>query len=119
MKLNYVNPDHVHVLVDLPTNQSIEQMMHLFKGASSHWINQSNLLPCKFAWGRGYGVFSVAHSGVGQVARYIAQQEAHHRKRSFTEEVRMLVQRYGLKWHPETETVENGFSHPPTLGTPR
>ena len=37
----------------------------------------------------------------------------------FTEEARMLVQRYGLKWHPEAETVENGFSHPPVLGTPR
>ena len=119
MKLNYVNPDHVHVLVDLPSNLSIEQMMHLFKGASSHWINQSNLLPCKFAWGRGYGVFSVSHSGVGQVARHIAQQEEHHRKRSFTEEVRMLVERYGLKWYPEDETVKNGFTNPPAPGTPR
>ena len=36
MKLNYVNPDHVHALVDLPTSLAIEDMMHLLKGASSH-----------------------------------------------------------------------------------
>ncbi len=46
MKINYVNADHVHVLVDLPTSLSIEEMTHLLKGASSHWINQSNLLTC-------------------------------------------------------------------------
>ena len=105
MMLNYVNPDHVHVLVDLPTSLAIEPMMQLFKGASSHWINESNLLTTKFAWGRGYGAFSVSHSLVGEVAGYIAGQEEHHRKRSFSEELRRFVERYGLTWHRE-ETVE-------------
>ena len=109
MKINYVNPDHVHVLVDLPANLSIEQMMHLLKGASSHWINERNLLPRKFGWARGYGIFSVSHSLVGEVAKYIAEQEEHHQKRSFSEELQMFVERYGLKWHQENETVENGF----------
>ena len=86
MKINYVNPDHVHALVDLPTNLCLEEAMQLFKGASSHWINESNLVPGKFGWGRGYGAFSVSHSGVGEVARYIADQEEHHRKKSFSEE---------------------------------
>ena len=110
MKINYVNPDHVDVLVDLPTCLTIEDMLHLLKGASSHWVNQSNLLASKFAWGRGYGVFSVSQSAVAQVARYIAEQEKHHRKRSFSEEVRTLVERCGLTWHEENETVENGFT---------
>ena len=109
MRINYVNPDHVHVLVDLPTSLSIEQMMQLLKGASSHWINESNLLPHKFGWGRGYGIFSVSHSVIGKVAEYIAEQPEHHRKYSFSEELRMFVERYGLKWHREDETVGNGF----------
>jgi len=109
MKINYVNPDHVHVLVDLTANLSIEQMMHLLKGASSHRINERNLLPRKFGWARGYGIFSVSHSLVGEVAKYIAEQEEHHQKRSFSEELQMFVERYGPKWHQENETVENGF----------
>src|SRR4051812_19126776 len=80
MKINFVNPDHVHALVDLPTKMSIEDMMQFFKGASSHWVNQNNLVPGKFGWGRGYGIFSVSHSGVSEVGRYIAKQEEHHRK---------------------------------------
>jgi len=57
VKINYVNPDHVHMLVDLPTPVPTEEIMQLLKGSSSHWINEKNLLPCKFAWGRGYGAF--------------------------------------------------------------
>ena len=50
MKINYVNPNHVHVLIDLPTNLCIEDGMQLLKGGSSHWINENNLLPGKFGW---------------------------------------------------------------------
>src|SRR5437773_477991 len=59
MKVNYVNADHVHPIIDLPTNRSIESVMQLLKGASSHWINEQNLTNGKFTWGRGYAVFSV------------------------------------------------------------
>ena len=117
MKINYVNADHVHLLVDLPTSLAIDELMQLFKGESSHWINQGNLLGCKFAWGRGYGAFSVSHSGVGEAGKYIARQEEHRRKRGFVEELRLLVERYGLKWR-EDETVET-VSSPPDAPTPR
>src|SRR5262249_23083270 len=99
MKFNHVNPDHVHALIDLPTHLSIEEMMHLFKGASSHWINENRLLSGKFGWGRGYGVFSVSHSGVSEVANYIASQEEHHRKRSFLES---RTSQQGLASHQAT-----------------
>jgi hypothetical protein len=36
---------------------------------------RGDLLRSKFAWGRGYGAFSVSHSGVDEVANYIASQE--------------------------------------------
>jgi REP element-mobilizing transposase RayT len=57
MKINYVNADHVHALIDLPTSLSVEELMQLWKGSSSHWINENNLVPGKFAWGRGYAAF--------------------------------------------------------------
>ena len=101
MKINYVNPDHVHALIDLPTNMAIEEVMKLLKGSSSHWINEQNLVPGKFGWGRGYGVFSVSESAVGEVAAYIANQEEHHRKRSFMDEFKLFVERYGLEWRVE------------------
>ena len=103
MKINFVNPDHVHALVDLPTNLAIEDMMQLFKGSSSHWVNEQNLVAGKFGWGRGYGVFSVSESGVAEVCAYIANQEEHHRKRDFAEELKLFVERYGLEWRKDKE----------------
>ncbi|MDQ6632205.1 MAG: IS200/IS605 family transposase, partial [Verrucomicrobiota bacterium] len=71
LKINFVNADHVHALIDLPTGTTIEQVVKLFKGASSHWINEQDLIPGKFAWGRRYGCFSVSQSDLNRVCAYI------------------------------------------------
>jgi putative transposase len=101
MKINYVNADHVHALIDLPTGLSIEELMQLLKGSSSHWINANNVLSGKFAWGRGYGAFSVSESNVGHVCAYIAGQEEHHRVRGFADELKDFLDRHGLFWHDD------------------
>jgi REP element-mobilizing transposase RayT len=98
MKINFVNPDHVHALIDLPTAFSIEKVVQLLKGSSSHWINSSDLVTGKFAWGRGYGAFSVSESNVDQVSRYIASQEEHHRMGTFADELKEFIERHGLRW---------------------
>ena len=101
MKINYFNADHTHTLIDLPTSMCIEEAVRLLKGGSSHWINENKLLRGRFAWGRGYGAFSVSHSNVGRVAAYIAGQEEHHRRKSFAEEYQLFIKRYGLEWRDE------------------
>ena len=50
MKINYLNADHTHALIDLPTNLNIEQVVQLLKGGSSHWINHNRLIKDRFAW---------------------------------------------------------------------
>lgn len=97
MKTNYVNGDHVHALIDLPTKYSVEEVAKLLKGNSSHWINQHKLVVGRFSWGRGYGAFSVSQSAVSEVAAYIAAQEEHHRKRTFREEYEQFIKAYGLQ----------------------
>jgi len=101
MKINYFNADHTHALIDLPTSLTIEDAIKLLKGSSSHWINEQQLIRGRFAWGRGYGAFSVSHSDLDRVASYIARQEEHHRKRTFAEEYELFVKRYGLEWREE------------------
>ena len=96
MKLNYVNADHTHALIDLPTRYSIEEILQLLKGSSSHWINQNDLISGKFAWGRGYAAFSVSHSNVDRVVAYIANQEEHHRVKTFAEEYENFIRKHGL-----------------------
>lgn len=101
MIINYVNAEHVHALIDLPTKYSIEETIKLFKGASSHWINQNRIVPARFSWGRGYGAFSVSHSNVNEVAKYIANQEEHHLRKTFAEEYEKFVRVYGFIWRDD------------------
>jgi REP-associated tyrosine transposase len=105
MRINYVNADHVHALIDLPTNVTIEEAVQLLKGSSSHWINSNDIIKGKFAWGRGYGAFAVSQSNLEAVCRYIASQEKHHCVRTFDDEPKEFVQRHGLKWRL-TKAVE-------------
>ena len=44
LKINHVNADHVHALIDLPADICIKDAVKLFKGSSSHWINQNRVI---------------------------------------------------------------------------
>ena len=94
MKVNYVNADHVHALIDLPTNINIEDIFHLFKGSSSNWINKQ--VSYKFSWSIGYAAFSVSESIIDKVVQYIINQEQHHHKLSFKKEYDEFLQKHNV-----------------------
>ena len=96
VKTLYVNPDHVHVLVELPATRSVDGVVKLLKGSSSRWINANRLLVGNFRWARGYGAFSASESIVKDVVAYIERQEEHHRVRTFAEEYEAFARRHGL-----------------------
>lgn len=89
-------PDHVHCLFRLNPKKSISEVIKQVKGSSSYYINHSDLIPQKFAWQTGYGVFSVSESGVKNVYRYIQNQKDHHDKKSFQQEYEEFLLMYGF-----------------------
>jgi len=82
--------DHVHMLVSLRTTQCLAEVLKDIKQASSTWLHDELRIP-KFAWQEGYGAFTVSASQIEGVKRYIAEQELHHRKRSFQDEYLQLL----------------------------
>ncbi len=51
-----------------------------------------------FAWQKGYGAFSISASQVPEVAAYIAEQEEHHRIKSFQEEYLSFLKEYNVEY---------------------
>jgi len=92
-------PDHVHILAKLKPAISVADMLKLIKANSSKWINDEKVLGKGFAWQVGYAAFSVSESQVEAVRRYIRNQEEHHRKQSFQEELIALLQRHGVEYN--------------------
>ena len=91
-----VQPEHIHLLIDLPSNLCLADFVQKIKGASSHWINEQKLIHSKFSWQRGYGAFSVSASQLKVVKKYIQKQDEHHKKKSFEEEYQEWKNSYGF-----------------------
>lgn len=89
--------DHVHCLISLGTDQTIEKIMQLLKGESSFWINKNNLCQSKFGWQDEYFVVSVSESVIDKVRDYIGNQEEHHRKQTFQDEFEGFLVKAGFQ----------------------
>jgi len=93
-KLN-IQPEHIHGLINLPTNLALKDFMSKIKGGSSFWLN-NEIFKSTFSWQRGYGAFSVSASQIEIVKNYIANQGNHHKRLSFANEYEQWKKEYGL-----------------------
>jgi REP element-mobilizing transposase RayT len=90
-------PDHIHCLFLLSPQKSIAEVIKQIKGSSSHFVNQNNLMPDKFAWQTGYAAYSVSESAAAKVFEYIKNQKEHHRKKAFQQEFDEFLKLYGIE----------------------
>jgi len=90
--------DHLHLFVGLNPRQSISDMMRLFKGDSSEFVNKQRFTSRKFQWQDGYGAFSNGHSQIHAVIKYISNQKEHHQKKTFREEYFGMLKDYGIEF---------------------
>ena len=91
-------PDHLHVFLGLRPNQSISDLMRIVKSESSEWINAQKFNSETFRWQEGYGAFSYSRSQVQVVCIYIANQEEHHHKKTFSEEYKEFLKVFEIEY---------------------
>jgi REP element-mobilizing transposase RayT len=90
--------DHVHLLTKFVPGKSVSEMLNRIKAKASKWVNEDRSRLRKFGWQDGYAAFSVSPSQVAQVRRYIKNQAEHHRRQTFQEEFRALLDRHGIPY---------------------
>jgi len=90
--------DHVHALVSMSPKQSPSDLMFNVKRSSSLWINNNRFVMGKFSWQEGFGGFSYGKSQIPNVAKYIENQEIHHKKRNFMEEYLELLKLFEIEY---------------------
>ena len=103
--VDYVNGynDHCHCLVSMGVDQTIQKVMQLIKGESSFWINKENLTNKKFEWQDEYFAVSVSESMIETVRNYIKKQEEHHTKKTFDQEYKEFIDKYGFEKFDDKE----------------
>ena len=92
--------DHVHLLVGLRPTHCLSDFMGELKKASSFWVHQEVGLS-QFAWQEGYAAFSVSATSREAVKDYIAQQQEHHRVKTFRDELMQMLVKAGVTFKPE------------------
>ena len=90
--------DHAHMLLGLRSWHRLDYLLRDIKSDSSKWV--TNQKQSVFRWQRGYAAFSVSPDRVESVRNYIRNQEEHHKKMDFKEELVMLLEESGLEYDP-------------------
>jgi putative transposase len=87
--------EHAHCLVALNKELTISKTAQLIKGESSFWINRNNLTENKFIWQDDFWAVGVSEKDVPSVRNYIQNQQIHHSKQSFEDEIGDFIKNHG------------------------
>jgi putative transposase len=79
-------PDHVHVVLILPSTVAIADLVKQLKGASSHFYNHVLQPEMPFKWQGSYGAFTVSRWDVDKIVAYVMAQKEHHRSAALLQE---------------------------------
>jgi REP element-mobilizing transposase RayT len=90
--------DHLHILCILHKTFSLSDLAEEIKKSSSKWIKTKGDAYKNFYWQDGYGGFSVSASQINVVKRYIINQKEHHKKVSYLDEYKHLLDEYGIPY---------------------
>jgi len=88
--------DHVHILASLRPVHRISDVLRDMKKDSSTWAKDN--FDRSFLWQEGYAAFTVSPSATEAVKKYIANQEEHHAKYSFVDELKEMLAKAGIEY---------------------
>lgn len=92
---------HGIILTSLHPTVCLADMVKDVKTGSSKWIKDERVFPLFDHWQDGYAAFTHSDREKDVLIEYIKNQEEHHRVRSFTEELKRLLDEAGIKYDPK------------------
>ena len=91
-------PDHIHILIGYYLSDLIPDLVEAIKTSSTHWVKENRFSEFKFEWQKGYGAFTHSKSQIDTVAKYIVNQDNHHKKSSFRDEYLEMLRNNGVEF---------------------
>jgi REP element-mobilizing transposase RayT len=94
--------DHIHIFSDLHPSVALADYVKDIKVASSIWMKESGYFPDFKGWGIKYCALTYSYKEKEIIIRYIKNQQEHHKKESFQDEVKRIFKEHGIdmdeKW---------------------
>jgi len=90
--------DHLHILTSLHPAIPLVDFVKDIKLASSHWIKEKRVFPNFSHWQDGYSAFTHSEAEKHRILGYIKAQVEHHKRVTFQEELRKLLDEAGVEF---------------------
>jgi len=88
--------DHLHIVTHLHPSVALANLVKDIKISSSGYIKSKNLFPTFSAWQEGYAAFTYSVDAKDKLIEYVKNQEIHHRKKTFRDELIELLQEHEI-----------------------
>jgi putative transposase len=90
--------EHIHILCDLHPSVALADFMRDMKSSSSLWMKESRKFPDFTGWADGYAALTYSWKDKNMVVDYIINQQEHHKRESFEEELKRMLEEFGIQY---------------------
>ena len=91
--------DHVHIITHIHPTVTLASLVKDIKLSSSFMIKQKLLFPSFNGWQNGYAAFTYSISEKNRLIEYVKNQETHHKKMSYKEELIRLLKEHEIEYN--------------------
>jgi putative transposase len=93
--------DHIHLVFRLHPSVPLSSLIKDVKLASSKWIKENAVFKDFNGWQKGYAAFTYHYSAKDRLIRYVTNQEEHHRKKAYRDELIKLLKDHSVVYDPK------------------
>ncbi len=90
--------DHLHIVTHVHPTVSLSTLVKDIKLGSNSFIQDKRLFSEFPGWQEGYAAFTYTIKEKKRLIRYVQNQEAHHKKMTFKEELISLLQAHEVEY---------------------
>ncbi|MDR2039096.1 MAG: IS200/IS605 family transposase [Bacteroidales bacterium] len=88
--------EHIHILSDLHPSIALADYIRDIKTSTSLWLKQQTGFEYFKGWADGYAALTYSFQEKEMIVNYIRNQQKHHKKVSFKDEYRQLLNEHGV-----------------------
>jgi putative transposase len=90
--------DHIHIATHIHPQVALSDLVKNIKLATNDYIKNARVFRNFSGWQSGYSAFTYSHRDKPALIQYILNQEAHHRTKTFIEELKELLEEHGIEF---------------------
>ncbi len=88
--------DHLHIITHLHPSVALADLVKDIKLGSSSFIKEKQIFPGFSGWQEGYAAFTYSIREKERLIRYVENQEKHHQKMTFREELIQMLKNHDV-----------------------